>query len=451
MSYLFATATEEQAMLSRIGVDSIDQLLQQIPKPLQLDKLLDLPPALSEMELEQHLRQLASQSSGATSRMCFQGGGAYDHYIPSVVDEITGRGEYYTAYTPYQAEASQGTLQAFFEYQTMICQLTGMQVSNASLYEGGGSVSEATLMAMRTTGRTGRVVIAGALHPEYTQVLRTYVGHTSTEVIHIPVGSDGTVDLTKLAGAIDENTAAVIVQNPNFLGNIEDLAAIADLTHAKESLMVVSTDPISLGLLARPGELGADIVVAEGQSLGIPLQFGGPYLGILACRNDFIRRMPGRLIGETIDRTGGRCFVLSLQAREQHIRRDKATSNICTNQGLMALRATMFMAQMGPQGFKETAELCLQKAHYAARQIAAIPGYTILFSETPKFKEFVIQAPQSAPTLIEKVAKAGVDIGPALSQFAPIPGMPDTENLLLVAVTEQRTKAQIDHLVNLLK
>ncbi|MBA4032681.1 MAG: aminomethyl-transferring glycine dehydrogenase [Planctomyces sp.] len=451
MSYLFSTVAEEQEMLARIGVDSIDQLLQQIPKPLQLDRLLDLPPALSEMELEQHMRALAANSGGVSSRTCFLGGGAYDHYIPSVVDEITGRGEYYTAYTPYQAEASQGTLQAFFEYQTMICQLTGMQVSNASLYEGGGSVSEATLMAMRTTGRTGRVVVAGAVHPEYVQVLRTYVGHTSTEVIHIAAGADGTVDLAKLAGAIDEHTAAVVVQNPNFLGNIEDVEAIAKLAHDKESLLVCSVDPIGLGLLARPGDLGADIVVAEGQSLGIPLQFGGPYLGILACRNDFIRRMPGRLIGETIDRTGGRCFVLNMQAREQHIRREKATSNICTNQGLMALRATMYLAQMGPQGMRETAELCVQKAHYAATQIAAIPGFSIPYAKTPKFKEFVVKVPGSAQAIVDKVAAAGVDVGPTLSQLAPVPGVADTDSLLLVAVTEQRTKADIDHLVKLLK
>ena len=450
MSYLFCTPDEQQQMLERIGVDSLQTLLDQIPSELQLRRPLDLPPALTELELEQHLGRLASRNVGTSTRACFMGGGAYDHYIPSVVDEIASRGEFYTAYTPYQAEASQGTLQAFFEFQSMIAQLTGLDVANSSLYEGGSGVAEATLMAMRCTNRTGRVVVAGSLNPEYLETVKTYLVNKSTELVVVPTPS-GTIDLAQLESLINDQTACVIVQQPNFFGCLEDLDKVSKLTHAAGALFVVSFDPLSLGILKRPGDLGADIAVAEGQSLGIPLQFGGPYLGILACRQQFVRKMPGRLIGQTVDRNGERCFFLNLQAREQHIRRAGAMSNICTNQGLMALRATVYLSLLGPQGLKEVAELSCRKAHYAADRLKLIDGCELLFGP-PFFKEFVLKYKHGADVAIRKAASASIDIGPALNRIPGLDWIPaaDKDQSLLIAVTESRTKEEIDRLVNAL-
>jgi glycine dehydrogenase subunit 1 len=281
---------------------------------------------MTELELEQHLRALAAQNVGASARTCFMGGGAYDHYIPSVVDEVTSRGEFYTAYTPYQAEASQGTLQTFFEFQSLIAELSGLDVANSSLYDGGSGVAEAVLMAMRCTDRTERVVILGSTNPEYMETLKTYLVNKPTQVIVVPTPS-GTVNITELESLVNDQTACVVVQQPNFFGCLESVEAVGEVAHRSGALLVVSFDPLSLGILKRPGDLGADIAVAEGQSLGIPLQFGGPYLGILACRQQFVRKMPGRLIGQTVDRNGQRCYFLNLQAREQHIRRAGAMSN----------------------------------------------------------------------------------------------------------------------------
>ena len=447
MSYLFTTPDEQQQMLDRIGVDSLATLLDQIPSELQLDRPLKLPPALTELELERHLRELASRSVGAASRVCFMGGGAYDHYIPSVVDEVTGRGEFYTAYTPYQAEASQGTLQAFFEFQSLIAELSGLEIANASLYDGGSGVAEAVLMAMRCTGRTGRVVVAGSVNPEATQSVVTYLADQSTEVLVLPTSS-GKVDVAALAGDIGDTTACVVIQHPNFFGGLEDVEQIAQVAHQQGTLLVQSFDPISVGLLKRPGELGADIAVAEGQALGIPLQFGGPYLGILACRKELVRKMPGRLIGQTVDRNGKRCFFLNLQAREQHIRRAGAMSNICTNQGLLALRATVYLSLLGPHGLKEVAELSCRKAHYAADRLKQIDGCELLFTG-PFFKEFALKYEHGADVAIRKAAAAGVDIGPMLSRFPNLNWLPQEvrEQCLLVAVTESRTKDEIDRLV----
>ena len=447
MSYLFTTSDEQQQMLQRIGVDSLQTLLDQVPKKLQLERPLNLPPALTELELERHLRELASRNAGASSRLCFMGGGAYDHYIPSVVDEVTSRGEFYTAYTPYQAEASQGTLQAFFEFQSLIAELSGLDVANASLYDGGSGVAEAVLMAMRCTGRTGRVVVVGSTNPEYVQTLRTYLVNKSTEVVIVPAPS-GTLDLDRLEAAVNDQTACVLVQHPNFFGGLEDVAKIGEVVHRHGSLLVQSFDPISVGLLKRPGELGADIAVAEGQSLGIPLQFGGPYLGILACRQQFVRKMPGRLIGQTVDRNGQRCYFLNLQAREQHIRREGATSNICTNQGLMALRATVYMSLLGPIGLKEVAELSCRKAHYAADRLSQIEGCERMFPG-PFFKEFVLKYAHGANAAVRKAAAAGIDIGPSLSRLPALNGLTeeDRDQCVLVAVTESRTKDEIDRLV----
>lgn len=450
MSYLFATTDEQQQMLGRIGVDSIASLLDQIPASLRLDRPLDLPPALTELELEQQLSSDAAQNIGASSRACFMGGGAYDHFIPSVVDEITSRGEFYTAYTPYQAEASQGTLQAFFEFQSLIAELTGLEVANASLYDGGSGVAEAALMAMRCTDRADNIVIVGSTNPESVETVKTYLANKATRVVVVPAPA-GTVDVTALEAAVNEHTACIVVQQPNFFGCLEDVEKIGKVAHRSGALLVVAFDPLSTGMLKRPGDLGADIAVGEGQSLGIPLQFGGPYLGILACRQQFVRKMPGRLIGQTVDRNGERCFFLNLQAREQHIRRAGAMSNICTNQGLMALRATVYLSLLGPQGLREVAELNCRKAHYAADRLKLIEGCELLFP-APFFKEFVLKYRDGAAVAIRKAAVAGIDIGPALNHFQDYSGISseDQDQCLLIAVTESRTKNEIDRLVTAL-
>lgn len=447
MSYLFTTPDEQQKMLERIGVASLQTLLDQIPTALQLDRPLNLPPALTELELEQHMQALAGRNAGASSRLCFMGGGAYDHFIPSVVDEITSRGEFYTAYTPYQAEASQGTLQAFFEFQSLIAELSGLDVANASLYDGGSGAAEAVLMACRCTGRLDRVVIVGSTNPEYVQTVRSYFCNKPTELVVVPTPG-GTVDFAELEAAVNDQTACVLVQHPNFFGCLEDVAQIGELAHSHGALLVQSFDPLSVGLLKRPGELGADIAVAEGQSLGTPLQFGGPYLGILTCKQQFVRKMPGRLIGQTVDRNGKRCYFLNLQAREQHIRREGATSNICTNQGLMALRATVYLSLLGPAGLKEVSELSCRKAHYAADRLSQAAGCERMFTG-PFFKEFVLKYAHGADVAIRKAAAAGIDIGPALNRLPGLDWLSEEEREqgLLVAVTESRTKDEIDRLV----
>ncbi len=440
MAYLFTTPEQQQEMLATIGVSSIDELFESIPADLRLKRPLDLPPAMTELELEQFARELASR--GRSARTCFMGGGAYDHFVPAVVDEITSRGEFYTAYTPYQPEASQGSLQAFFEYQSLICRLTGMEASNASLYEGGTALSEAAFMAMRATNRHTRIVVLGSVHPEYRQVLATYVSTLSCEIVTIPT-PDGTADVQAVADAVDEHTSCVLMQQPNFFGCLEEVREITRLAQSKGALAVVSFDPISLGLLERPGEYGADIAVAEGQSLGIPLQYGGPYLGVMACKSEHVRKMPGRIIAETKDRDGRRCYVLGLQTREQHIRRDKATSNICTNQGLLALRATVYLSLLGPQGLREVAELCCRKAHYAADALVK-SGEVELVYDRPFFKEFFVRAKSGTEKWLEKTRAAGFDVGPSMAQLqAADPDLPDG---VLVAVTECRTRAEIDAL-----
>jgi glycine dehydrogenase subunit 1 len=375
------------------------------------------------------------------------GGGVYDHFVPAVVDEIVSRGEFYTAYTPYQAEASQGSLQAFFEYQSLICQLTGMDVSNASLYEGGTAVSEAAFMAMRVTGRHDKIVVLGSVHPEYRQILETYLRHLNCEVTVVAT-PDGTADPSDVAAALDDKTACLVVQHPNFFGCLENARELTELAHKRGALSIVSFDPVSLGLLARPGDYGADIAVAEGQSLGIPMQYGGPFLGIMACRQDFVRKMPGRLVGKTVDRNGKTCYVLNLQAREQHIRREKATSNICTNQGLLALRATVYLSVLGPTGLKEVATLCCQKAHYAAKQLVDVVGLKLMF-DRPFFKEFVLRVDGGIEMLQQQARNGGYEIGPAL-RLLPMNGALEKDKStqgILVAVTEKRTRADIDGLV----
>ncbi len=439
MAYIANTPDDVHVMLGAIGLDSLDQLFDLIPADYRLRGPLRIPPALSELELTGRIQQLIGRNAGADQRVCFLGGGSYDHFIPAIVDNLASRGEFYTSYTPYQPEASQGTLQATFEYQTMIAELTGMDVSNASLYDGGSATAEAVLMALTITRRYGRVVVADTVHPEYRQVLSTYLAQMEPQVITV-ASTNGAATAEALAAEIDDRTAAVVVQYPNFFGQLENVEAIVAAAHAAGALAILAVDPISLGLLRRPGDYGADIVVAEGQSLGNPLAFGGPYLGIMACREAYVRKMPGRIVGETTDRNGKRCWVLTLQTREQHIRREKATSNICTNQGLLALRASIYLSAMGPSGLRQAAELSARKAHYAAERLSAVPGLSLAFPG-PFFKEFVVRAEGDVAHILAEVGRLGYHGGIALGRWYP--GLKDG---ILVAVTERRTREEIDGL-----
>jgi glycine dehydrogenase subunit 1 len=445
MPYIPNTIADQQAMLEAIGVSSIDDLFEMVPSDLRLKWDLGLPAAMGELELTAHISRLAGRNTPAGQSACFLGGGSYDHFIPAVVDVVGSRSEFYTSYTPYQAEAAQGNLQAMFEYQTLITQLTGMDVSNASLYDGGSAAAEAVLMGVHASRGGGRVVVPNCVHPEIRQILATYLANLDAELVTLDT-PDGTVDPAALEAAVSEPTACVLIQHPNFFGCIEDMPTLAEITHRAKAMLVVSVDPISLGLLRRPGEYGADIVVAEGQSLGNPMAYGGPYLGIMACREQFVRRMPGRLVGQTVDRRGKRCWVLTLQTREQHIRREKATSNICTNQGLFALRAAVYLSLMGPQGMRAVAALCLQKAHYAAERLAAAGSISRRF-DRPSFKEFVVSMDGGdVEQRVEAAARQGVFAGVPLGRWYP--QLPDC---LLVAVTEKRTKDEIDRLAEVLR
>lgn len=440
MPYTFTTESDKKEMLDIIGASSIDELFAKIPKEIQLDRPLNIPPALHEMDLTRHLSELGAKNMDAGSYPCFLGGGSYDHFIPAAVDMLASRGEFYTSYTPYQPEVSQGNLQAIFEYQTLICQLTGMDVSNASLYDGGSATIEAVLMSIAATRRNKKIVVVDTVHPEYRQVIDTYLLTFETEVVTVN-SSGGRVDVNAVAEVVDEDTACVVVQNPNFFGCLEDVEKLATIAHEKKALLVQAFDPMSLGVVKGPGELGADIAIAEGQSLGNPMAYGGPYLGILTCRESFIRKMPGRIAGQATANGNQRCWVLTLQAREQHIKRDKATSNICTNQGLFALRATIFMSLMGPQGMKEAGELCARKSHYAAQQICGNERFEPAF-DAPFFKEFVIRDKQNdVQSLLASVQQQGILPGIWLGQWYP-----ELNDCFLVAVTEKRTKEEMDQL-----
>ena len=447
MPYLFDTPEQRQKMFEAIGIQSIDDLFSQIPEELQLRRELELPAPVSELALQQEMEQRLGDG-GTSNSTCFMGGGVYDHFIPAVVDEITSRGEFYTAYTPYQAEASQGTLQAFYEYQTLISQLTGMDVSNASLYEGGTAVSEAVFMAMRVNGRHDKVVIAGTLHPEYRAVLNTYFARLGTKLVELP-HTNGVISADVCRAAIDSETTAIVIQQPNFFGCLEDVAAITAIAHEAGALSILAFDAVSPGLLKKPGDYGVDIAVAEGQPLGTPLQFGGPLLGIFTCRNEYVRKMPGRLIGKTTDRKGKECFALNLQAREQHIRRDKATSNICTNQGLLALRTTVFLATVGPRGMRQMALLSHQKARYAAEILTKIPGVRLKFQQ-PFFREFLLETPRPAKEVLASLADKGINVGPDLARFQ-MTQVEGWQNCFLVALTEKRTRREIDSLAEALR
>lgn len=445
MRYIPHTEEDVRQMLAAIGVQSIEDLFEEVPAELRLDRQMQLPEALSESELLRQLQEMAAENASVSEYLSFLGGGAYNHFIPSVIDQLVSRSEFYTAYTPYQPEISQGTLQAIFEYQTLICQLTGMDVSNASMYDGASACAEAVLMAARATRRK-RVLLAGSLHPEYRQTVETYCRYLEMELAEIPYLADGRVDQDALAAALNEQTAALVIGYPNFFGVIEDISALAETVHKDGALLVTAVpEPVALGLLKSPGEGGADIVIGEGQSFGMPVSFGGPGVGFFAARQKTVRSMPGRLVGATTDTEGKNGFVLTLATREQHIRREKATSNICSNQGMCALMANMYLCLMGKKGIREVAEQNLAKAEYAKNAIADIPGFTIPFSG-PTFNEFVVSCDQDLSELMERLEGDKVLGGIPLERF--FTGM---ENHFLVCVTEQHRRKDIDRLVTALK
>ena len=427
-------------MLHQVGLSSAAELFDSIPENLRLNRNLNTTRALSEIELLAGFERLAA-GNPAARRISFLGAGAYQHYIPTVVDHIISRSEFFTAYTPYQPEISQGTLQAIFEFQTLVCQLTGMEVANASMYDGSTALAEAVLMAERVTKRQ-KVVACGAIHPEYVEVISTYVQHAGIELLHAPLDS-ATGQTSSALDLLDDKTAAVVVQSPNFFGCVEDVAALADKAHAAGALLIVTiTEAMSLGLLKSPGACGADIVVAEGQSFGVPLSFGGPYVGLFATREKYARQIPGRLVGEAYDKAGRRGFVLTLATREQHIRREKATSNICTNEGLIALASTVYLETMGRRGLQEVATQCAQKTAYAVKRIRELEGFSLPFTG-PRFNEFVVRGPGAAKELLARLASENnITAGVPLSRYYP-----DRPNDFLVCVTEMNSRAEIDALV----
>jgi glycine dehydrogenase subunit 1 len=440
--YIPNSPEERTEMLEAIGLKSAEQLFDSIPQELRLQRPLNTPAALSEIELLDKFENLGRRNAAA-QRTSFLGAGAYSHYIPTIVDHIISRSEFFTAYTPYQPEISQGTLQTIFEFQTLVCQLTGMEVANASMYDGSTALAEAVLMAERVTRRS-KVIASAAVHPQYLEVVNTYVQHAGIDLELADFDQKTGQAGAALANAVDDQTAALVVQSPNFFGCVEDLKALADAAHAKGALLVVAiTEAMSWGLLKSPGECGADIVVAEGQSFGVPVSFGGPYVGLFATRDKYARQIPGRLVGEAYDKKGRRGFVLTLATREQHIRREKATSNICTNEGLIALAATVYMEAMGRRGIQEAVKQCLQKAAYTAKRIAEVKGFSLPFS-APYFNEFVVRGPSDSVELLSRMAREkGIEAGIALSRF-----MPDRNKDFLVCVTETNTREQIDALVS---
>jgi len=440
-----SSASDQEAMLKVIGLQRVDDLFLDVPQQHRFPTLR-LPAALTEMEVMGSLSELSDANSSTKDLTCFLGAGAYNHYIPAVVDAIIQRGEFLTAYTPYQPEVSQGTLQAIFEYQTMVANLTGMDVSNASHYDGATAAAEAVVMAYHHfRGKRGKVLVSPSLNPQYRQVIRTYTqGYENFSVEGDSPQADPLGSPEALAAQIDGNTALVIVQYPDFLGRIFDYANLAAKAHEAGALLCVAVNPTALGLLKPPGDFGADIVVGEGQPLGIPLSFGGPYLGLFATRKEFVRKLAGRLVGETGDQEGRRAYVLTLTAREQHIRREKATSNICTNQGLIALASTIYMSLLGKQGLRQVAELCYHKAHYAAEKIASIPGFSMCV-EAPFFHEFIVCCPAPVKVVNQHLLEYGILGGYDLGQ-----DYPQLQNHMLLAVTEKISREEIDDLCNAL-
>ena len=440
MSFIANTESQQKEMLRICGADSIESLFSDIPQSLR-PKSFNLPRGKSELEISSFFKEMADRNF--SHLINFLGGGFYDHFIPAAIDALVSRSEFYTAYTPYQPEISQGMLQAIYEYQTDICRLTGLDVSNASLYDGGTALYEACQVAIHATGRR-KVVIDGGVNPIYRKMLHSYTANLEIEIIEIPV-SHGQSDLSGVAEMLDDRTAALVLQNPNFFGVIDDHSEFVNKCHSKGILAIQSTYPIALALLKTPAEQGFDIATGEGQSLGNPLSFGGPYLGYMAARKELVRKMPGRMVAATVDNTGREGFVLSLQAREQHIRREKATSNICSNEALCALRAHIYLSLIGKQGLKKIASLCVDKAHYAKERLKTIPGVLVMES-SPTFNEFTVKLPVDAGECVGKMIERGFAPGFPLGRYYP--GM---ENYLLVAVTEKRTKYEIGQLAETLE
>ncbi|MDY6916212.1 MAG: aminomethyl-transferring glycine dehydrogenase subunit GcvPA [Candidatus Cloacimonadota bacterium] len=440
MPFISNTDKERQEMLTAIGVEKFSDLLKNIPQKFIVNKNCCLENQKSELEISHKFYKLIAKNISSARVNSFLGGGIYDHFIPAAVDHIIQRPEFHTAYTPYQAEVSQGTLQYIYEFQSMICELTGMEISNAGMYDGASATAEAILMAARKSKRD-KAVIAASLNPLYKKVIQVYTEGMDIELVEVDIEND----LQNLKKVVDNQTACVVVQSPNFFGNLEDMFAIEDITHSeKKTLFITVVDPISLAILNSPTEYNADIVVGEGQALGNPTNYGGPLFGFLATRSKLVRSMPGRIVGATVDANGNRCYSLTLQAREQHIRRAKATSNICSNDALCTLAATVYMSLMGPKGLNEVATQSATKAHYLATKIAELPNYN-LASNKPFFKEFTLKTPIPAKEIINLLTKKDILAGISLEQF----GM--DKNLLLIAVTEKKSKAELDNFVNALK
>lgn len=437
MDFTPHTREDEAAMLATIGVGGIDDLFETIPRDLLLDGPLGVPPALSEPELIAHLTSLAQRASGAADLLCFAGGGAYDHYVPAAVKALASRAEFATSYTPYQPELSQGVLQAIFEFQTVVCEIFGMEVANASLYDGANALVEAVNLAVRVTKRD-QVLVASTVHPHYLDVLRTYTSGLGLDIRTIAQAGDGAVDWRS---ADATGAAAVVCSYPNFFGRLEDVAAASAAAHEADALAIAVTDPTSMGILKSPGSLGVDVAVGEGHALGNAMSYGGPYVGLFATRLDLVRQVPGRIAGETTDADGHRAFVLTLQAREQHIRRARATSNVCTNQTLMAIAAAVYLSWLGPAGLKRLGEVCVRRTAYAASRLGDVPNCEIRF-DGPRFKEVVLETPVDASDLSRRLARRGYLVGPALGRW-----FPDLQNCLLIAVTERRDRDHIDALV----
>lgn len=423
------TSADRLEILRAIGVSSVQELFSDIPSEYR-DSRLELPSSLSEMELLSDLEGLAAQNRHTLQGPSFLGAGSYNHYVPSVVQAIASRGEFLTAYTPYQPEVSQGTLQVAYEFQTLICQLFNMDVANTGLYDGATSLAEAALMACRITKRY-RVAYIDTLSPAYRDVLETYTIPQGIEVYSVPNSTE----------VLSSDTACLIVQNPNFLGYMEDLNLLRDITHKAGSLLIVSTDPIAMGMFRPPGDYGADIVVAEGQPLGVPVGFGGPYIGLFTCKSEYLRQMPGRIVGRTVDHDGRTGYVLTLQTREQHIRRERATSNVCTSQALISLMVTVYLALVGKRGIRRLSEICYHRAHYAASLLGEIPGYRT-FSDGTFFKEFVLECPLPVRDINLQLLDSGITGGLDISHLVP--------NGMLLCFTEQNTRQDIEILVNTL-
>ena len=435
MTYISNTDQDRKEMLEAIGLRSFEELISPIPESIRLTGDLNVPPVLDEVSLVRHLQSWAARNADLESHISFLGAGIYDHFRPSVVGALVSRGEFATSYTPYQPEMSQGMLQAIYEYQTLICALTGMDLANASMYDAATGLAEAALMATGLTERA-EVVVSGAVHPHYRQVLATYLKATDQRLVEVPY-TDTNGDA--LRQAVGENTACVILQQPNFFGALEDVAGAVEAASRVDALAILAVDPISLGLLKPPGEMDVDIVVGEGQPLGNAMGFGGPLLGFYACKKKFIRSFPGRIVGATTDQEGRRAYTMTLRTREQDIRREKATSNICTNEALLALAATVYLCELGKAGLRDVADLCLQKAHYARQQLCALPGVSARFDDRPFFKEFAVRLPAAPEAVNRSLLQHKIVGGLPLGAYYP-----DLSDSMLVCVTETKTKEDID-------